>query len=83
MITDYPKKLRRAVSIFIMIFLATGSIKACPLCNSSTAHEVRAELAAEGKGKALAAIITPFALLLAGLRIYSVGFINFYPISKE
>ncbi len=67
----------------VMIAVATGQIEACPLCDSPTAHEVRAGLAGEANGKTLAAIIAPFAVLLAGLRIYSVGRVDFFRFLKK
>ena len=75
--------LRSAVAIVAIIFIATGQIVACPLCDSQTAHNVRSELIGEGMGKTLMAIITPLAVLLVGLRIYCVGSNHFFRFTSK
>ena len=68
----------------IIIALAcVGNAAACPICDSATAHEVRAGLAATGMGKTIAAIVAPFLLLAAGARVYNVGFLNFFRIQSS
>jgi hypothetical protein len=60
---------------FILLLTTAGLTTAggCPLCDSPTAVEVRAELAGPGTATALAAITLPFLTLLAGLRFYCTG----------
>lgn len=55
-----------------------GSASACPVCDSATADEVRAGLTADGMGKTIAAMVAPFVVLVAGVRIYNVGLLHFF-----
>ena len=59
-------------------FVWAGSAVACPVCDSQTAEEVRTGLLGEGLGRTIAAILLPFAVLLAALRAYNVGITNFF-----
>jgi multisubunit Na+/H+ antiporter MnhB subunit len=80
---DFQKMTSLAVIITMAVCLLSGTAHGCPICDSATAHEVRQGLREEGMGKTIAAMVSPFIILLTGLRIYSVGLANFFRNSTD
>ena len=66
----------RAVTISVLSLGLIGNSQGCPICDSNTAVDVRALLAADIVGP-LIGIILPFIVLLSALRFYNTGWKGF------
>ena len=59
--------------IAVAVAALFAPVEACTLCSSPTSEQVRDGLLAAGIDRILAALMGPFVVLVAGLRIYTVG----------